>query len=778
MKQWTERIHPNDWPGLLVRIKESRSQLRLAQEAGRVGVWDWWPQTRAIVFSDQMNVLYGLPPGTVETYEDWLSRIHPDDKPAMLAKRDKALSEREPFDLEFRILHASGRIRWMVARGNGVYDEAGRLTRVIGINIDITDRKRVEELLREEKEFSTDVIHGTPAIICGIAPDGTTTFINPAGEAITGYRPEELVGKNWWQLFYPGAEYKQVEQLFSDLENEEVRDYEMTLTTRDGGKRIVSWNSLLTRDSYGKVILTIGFGNDVTERKRAELALAAIYRQIQDIIDHTTALVYSFDLEHRFILANTAVAELRNSTLEQMIGKRRHEFMPKEDADWHEANDRKVIEAGRAIQFEEHSELPGRSIPWLTTQFPLRDEQGRIYATAGISADISERKQAEEALRASEAKLQAALASIPDALSISDTEGRLVSFNDAFVKYHRFRNRDECSRSIADGPIYLDVYTADGHPGSPEMRALPRALRGETVNNTRYTLRRKDTGETWIGSYSFGPVRDKDGLIIGAVVVARDITEQQQMQDELQKSRDQLDLRVKERTAALEAANAKLRLVPSLLIQAQEEEKQRLASELHDSIGQTLAALKYRIEHISNKLGERAIDEAIQLLNGFIPVLQHSIDETRTIYMGLKPIILSDHGILAALEWYRRELVSIYPKVHIELKSEIGEDDISEKIKTAIFRITQEALNNCCKHSRAEWVDVRLAGNNGAIELEISDEGIGMDLDNIMQSLSARSLGLIGMRERTELTGGEFTIKSAPDEGTTVRVSWPTGKSA
>ena len=137
---------------------------------------------------------------------------------------------------------------------------------------------------------------------------------------------------------------------------------------------------------------------DITERKRAEEAVAAAHRQVQSIIDNTTAIVYAFDLEERFLMANTALAELLNSTPEQMIGKRRHEFMPKEDADWHEANDRQVIEAGRALEFEEYSQLKGRSITWLTTKFPLRDAQGRIYAVAGISADISERKSMQEEL--------------------------------------------------------------------------------------------------------------------------------------------------------------------------------------------------------------------------------------------------------------------------------------------------------------------------------------------------------------------------------------------
>ena len=210
-----------------------------------------------------------------------------------------------------------------------------------------------------------------------------------------------------------------------------------------------------------------------------------------------------------------------------------------------------------------------------------------------------------------------------------------------------------------------------------------------------------------------------------------------------------------------------------MLIQAQEKERQRLASDLHDSVGQTLAALKYRIEHISNGLRGAAGEESIRLLNDFVPILQRSINETRMIYMGLKPTMLADRGILPTLEWCREQLMSVYSNVHIELETEIGEEQIREELKTVMFRIAQEALNNCCRRSMEERVDVRLRGQNGAIELEVSDDGIGMDLDYIMESSTAKSLGLIGMRERAELTGGDFTIRSAPGQGTTVRVFWP-----
>jgi len=174
----------------------------------------------------------------------------------------------------------------------------------------------------------------------------------------------------------------------------------------DGTTHWVEARGRFESDGAGKAVRSYGVVTDITERKRAEEALAASRNQLQNIIDNTPAVVYAFDLEERFVMANASIAELLKSTPDQMIGKKRCDFMPREDADWHEANDRQAIEAGRALEFEEHSQLQGRSITWLTTKFPLRDAQGNIYAVAGISTDISERKRSEKVLRELNATLE------------------------------------------------------------------------------------------------------------------------------------------------------------------------------------------------------------------------------------------------------------------------------------------------------------------------------------------------------------------------------------
>lgn len=166
---------------------------------------------------------------------------------------------------------------------------------------------------------------------------------------------------------------------------------------------------------------------------------------------------------------------------------------------------------------------------------------------AELKNEVAERRRAEEEIRENQAKLQAALASMTDAVFISDAAGQLIEFNDAFVSFHRFRSKDECVRTFAEYSGLLDVFVTDGLLIPVDMWVVPRALRGETVANAEYTLRRKDTGETWVGSYSFSPIRDKDGVIVGSVVVARDVTEVKKATELLNRQ-----------SARLEAANQEL----------------------------------------------------------------------------------------------------------------------------------------------------------------------------------------------------------------------------
>lgn len=162
----------------------------------------------------------------------------------------------------------------------------------------------------------------------------------------------------------------------------------------------------------------------------------------------------------------------------------------------------------------------------------FRDETGRPIRMLGVNFDVTEARLAQEAAQGSQAKLEAALASMTDAVFISDTSGNFVHFNDAFVTFHRFSARSECASHLSNYPDIIDVFLENGETLPLDKWAVPRALRGETASNAEYCIRRKDSGETWFGSYSFSPIRDALGGIVGSVVVGRDITERKRAAQE------------------------------------------------------------------------------------------------------------------------------------------------------------------------------------------------------------------------------------------------------
>jgi PAS domain S-box-containing protein len=193
-----------------------------------------------------------------------------------------------------------------------------------------------------------------------------------------------------------------------------------------------------------------------------------------------------------------------------------------------------------------------------------REAAIRVMAIGGhdcagtLLQDSTDRKRAETEVAENKIKLETVFASISDAVFISDAEGHFVDFNEAFVTFHKFRNKEDCAKTLAEYPGFLEVFFPDGEPAPLEKWAVSRALRGETASSAEYTLRRKDTGETWVGSYSFAPIRDGDGVIIGAVVSGRDVTERKLLEQQLRLHRDHLDELVQKRTAELESRNAQL----------------------------------------------------------------------------------------------------------------------------------------------------------------------------------------------------------------------------
>ncbi|MEJ2223073.1 MAG: sensor histidine kinase [Desulfobacterales bacterium] len=216
-----------------------------------------------------------------------------------------------------------------------------------------------------------------------------------------------------------------------------------------------------------------------------------------------------------------------------------------------------------------------------------------------------------------------------------------------------------------------------------------------------------------------------------------------------------------------------MRVLSNQLLSAEEKERKRIARELHDGIGQALSAIKFSVENTMLELRSAAHPIDLGSLEAVIPLTQKTIEEVRRIVKDLRPSILDDLGILATIRWFCREFQSVYNGIRIETSIGVEENDVSPYLKTTIYRIMQEALNNVAKHSRANFVQLQLKISESHLNLSIRDNGRGFNLDKAMAlKTSRRGFGLASMRERAELSGASFEINSAGDTGTMIKVVW------
>lgn len=280
-----------------------------------------------------------------------------------------------------------------------------------------------------------------------------------------------------------------------------------------------------------------------------------------------------------------------------------------------------------------------------------------------------------------------------------------------------------------------------------------------------------------------------------AVIIIADITALHNARGELKALNQTLEQQVRERTDALVQAiqNLKLEndqrklaelnlkesrdelaLLSQQLMRAQEDERSRLSRELHDSVGQSLGAVKYTLERLAAARDQKNPDDPNEILPRAIAGVAEAIRDTRTIAMRLRPPILDDMGAAAAVQWLIRSFSSTYPDVDFHLHASVTNEEIAGQLATHIYRITQESLNNAVKHANADSILVSMKQDSNRLLLEIADDGVGFEseMNDTGQFRKLGHFGHLGMRERAANSNGSLTIRSAPGKGTTVKVEW------
>lgn len=375
---------------------------------------------------------------------------------------------------------------------------------------------------------------------------------------------------------------------------------------------------------------------------------------------------------------------------------------------------------------------------------PLFDDEGKVVGAIESIRDITERKHAELELKSSRERLEILFEYAPDAMFLTDAQGTLVAANRVAEAMTGYDRAEVAGKSILELRFLL-----------PEE--LPKAVDILTSNSlgrhtgpNEFLLVRKDGSRIMVELRTFPTRIEGQILLLGS---ARDIS------------------RHKKNEAALRESERQLKFLSARLLVAQEEERKKIAADLHDSIGSYLTGIKLGLENLVDHAKSNGLPQSS--LKSLATVTQGALEETRRIMTDLRPSILDDLGIIATIGWFCRQCRALYPGISIDERVTIEEKDVPEHLKITIFRIIQEAVNNAAKYSRSDLLELSLESTGKAIQLTVEDYGEGFDVEATGSRYgSHRGMGLAGMKERVELSSGVISIRSVPGEGTRIFASW------
>jgi PAS domain S-box-containing protein len=477
-------------------------------------------------------------------------------------------------------------------------------------------------------------------------------------------------------------------------------------------------------------------------RQREAEALRQSEQFNREVISNAQEGVVVYDREFRILLWNRFMEELTGMPAAQVLGKNAFDLFPHLREQNVEPLARRAL-AGETLQSQDVPFLVRETAKsgWVYgTYSPHFGPHGEIIGVVAIVRETTKRKQAEEELRQTSEVLRAIVQASPLAIIASDRSMNITAWNAAAERLFGWSEAEVLGKPT---PIVPESRRE-------EMRArLEAVVQGEKEAPYETQRLRKDGSLLDVSVWNVA-LRGASGEIVGFMAIMADVTELKRAREESQRSLEQL------------------RALAAHLQTIREEERTSVAREIHDQLGQALTAIKLDLSSLARKLPSDR-EQRSKRTASILKLVDETIRSVRRISTELRPGMLDDLGLVATVEWAAEEFATrTGTKCRLDLPQE--SIAIDPQTATAVFRILQETLTNVARHANASEVNVRLAKQDGDLTLEVYDNGRGITEGEIS---SAGSLGILGMRERALLLGGEVTVRGAPGKGTTVRVRVP-----
>lgn len=589
--------------------------------------------------------------------------------------------------------------------------------------------------LLKEKHLLNELFEQAPQAVALTAMDDRVIRVNKGFTQVFGYTPQAAAGRRLSELIVPAESHEEYRKQAASVAQGHRVDAE-GVRCRQDGSRFPAAITLAPFSSFAQETAVYAMHRDITKRQLAEDAWRAGEGRWRAVFDNSAVGIAVTDTQGKFVATNRAYRALVGYSEEEL---RAMSYM---DLTWEEDRPPNAAPAadkwaGRLPHFQlekRYRRKDGQSI-WVRVTASTSPGDGTTPPFGiGIVEDITARKQAEATLQ----RYQHAVETFHEMIAVVDRDYRYVMANRAFLNYHGLKRKQVIGHFFADlvGQETFEKVTKS----NVDQCFQGRAVRGEMELDFPHLGRRVLDG-------SYFPV-DGPGGVDRVAVVLLDITEQKRAKRELQHSFQELH-----------ALNARLQNV-------REEERTRLSRELHDQLGQALTAIKIGLAALKTAPGR---DRQLQRIDTVLGLVDETILSVRRISTELRPGILDDVGLVGAVEWAAEEFQA-HTGIQCQVRVPETNLPIDAERTTALFRIFQETLTNIARHAGATHVRIGLFHENCHVLLEVRDNGRGIGEGQLS---GPGSLGILGMRERAELLGGEFTIAGEPGSGTTVRVRIP-----
>ncbi len=685
-------------------------------------------------------------------------------------------------------------------------DELGTPRYLLGISEDITERQMMEEALRASEERYSSLVSQATDVIYTAGMDGRFTYVNAAACAIMGYQEQELLGKHYLALIRP--DFHEIAQQFyrQQLHDRMPSTYfEFPAVTKDG-REIWFGQRVQVRFADGQPVGVEAITRDITERKRVEAALRESEDRLHRAIEASQAGTWRVDLRTGL--------DTRDAGLNQLLGlscdtttqpvEEWFQFIHPDDLAGMKAAWETAMATG-VYEVEHRLIRRDGTICWVYDRgIVARDDSNQLLFATGAVIDITGRKQAEQALE-ERAQCAAFAADVSLLLNRDEpldhqlqrcTDAAVEHLGAAFTRIWLRKPGDICehchkSSWCQDRTECLHLHASSGLSTNlnGEYRRVPLGtLKIGRIAQGMGPLFTNDVAQderlpnkSWLrenGLQSFaGFPLIVDGQIFGVFATFGREVMSEAMRQSMESVCNGLAIAIARKQAETERQQAydRLQAVTRQLAEVEEGERRRIAREIHDEFGQVLTGLKFDVAWLLKRLshGNAAADRTA--MKSKVESMATSVDglirSVRATAAALRPSVLDDLGLVAAIEWLAtsfRDHTGLPCELMVD--PDIRERDFRPDLATTVFRSAQELLTNVMRHARASTVAVRLSLQDNQLSLTVRDDGCGIQRQEWEKS---RSLGLRGLHERVTLLGGRVSIAGVPNEGTTVSLLFP-----